>query len=440
MKKIADIKKQANPIIAHLLQNLAGRAMMRFPDKTGFGNVIIRNLAAPEKGMRTAGGNLLYGGAGALIPEVGIMGEKASSAGHAFYKYLKQNNIDIDDLTPRDLVVLRRAMRGDFNKAYQSNSPLAKKLTSSFLRSAFPGAGKQTMGASRLSPQDMSTIANVLQETPRLTDAQRKILFGELGKTYRNNRLTGNLAAMAETHGNRPLYPRLLAFRNRNKDNILGKLVEPFAKKRTENIFKRFNDARVEGNQRLNSIARNSADAAANAALFAVDPLTGGFNAVKRIADAKWLPKERIMNGRLYNPAHRVGATTQRELGDMFVGDPLETSFRSGFQGNRVQPLRVEHSLGDLRRAGSPQERRSLLRNWAKETADSQIVNPFTAAAKDLANGAGYAMRRAGVTEKNLSGMARAARAGNILPEPSAPTMYRRVKSTLLDKLRALRG
>ena len=55
------MQKKGNFFLAHLLQNASGRAMMRFPEKTGFGNIVTRSLAAPHQGMKTLPGNAAFG-------------------------------------------------------------------------------------------------------------------------------------------------------------------------------------------------------------------------------------------------------------------------------------------------------------------------------------------------------------------------------------------
>ena len=424
------MQKKGNFFLAHLLQNAAGRAMMRFPEKTGFGNIVTRSLAAPHQGMKTLPGNAAFGFGRGLSPEVGIIGDHFGELGEIFQNHLKRNGMSVKDLTRRDVAALQYILRGDFQKAYKVRSPVAQQLLDRVATEARNGAPEELL--KRL--KNPGTAPTGPLPTPP-TKEQMRTFLAEAENVYKNNRLTGNLARMFGQRGNRAVNPRLQKIYRNNKDNLFGKLIKPVADRRTKSFPQQFSEAIDTANPVLNNRVANTADAAANALLAVADPGTMLFNGVKRLSSTKHVKSDNfklpLLNKEVRNPVKPQAVWAQEQLQDAFMGIPLEGSARLGYSGRRVTPMHIESAVRDIANSA---DKTSLMKNYARETLDAQVMNPFTSAVKDLANGFGYAAHKAGLTSNQLNfGAETAAKAlGKEVKKPD--TWYRSMRNKLLGR------
>lgn len=395
--KSASMKKTANPLFAHLLQNLAGRLTMSAPKMTGTEKMFLRNMVKPDEGMATLTGNAIYGFGKSMLPELGMLNEQFAHLGKSLQKNLAEKGMSLADLSNRDIVVLRRALAGDFAKALESNSPLANELVGSVVGAYNPQL-KALFDKGILTPNMIRRkaarqaknmgkdgIGNLRSQLPidepqlPITPEQAQKLLEGFGKTWKENRLTSNLANAINTKAS-----------HRYGFKSLPNVIRPHKKGLAQKLV----EVNKGEDTALRKTVRGGADIAGNA-LLSLDPLTLGWNGVKRLVDAKWLGKI------------KPGKTLQDNLQDFFVTQPVQNSFGKGMKGDYVQPLRLNKGLiNDYREAKDSKSVFKTLKNHALETLDSQVVNPYTAATKHLSNGLGKAVHDAGITPAQLASFA----------------------------------
>lgn len=387
-------EKRGNFILGHALQNLAGRALMRYPDKLGLEKMFLRGMVKPGEGMSTYKGNAMLGVGQGAMPELAILNEKFNHMGTKFEEALKRHGINKSDLTNRDIVALRRAMRGDIVKAVGSRAPAADKAVMSLLESIDPNikslvdSGMITPGLLRgyarkaargINPE---SVAGSLESCVQITPEQAGILMEGIGRTFKENRLLGNLVRSLDTRSTARAYPD-------------SKLMPGFLRgRRKKGLAQKLREAQEGDEDVISMTLRRGGTLLGEGAITAVDPGTGALNAVKYMADAPWLGK--IKPGRI----------VQENLQDIFVSQPLAKSYQKGMAGNYVQPFRVEKAPGELLSAVKGRDAAGAhkkLKDYVAETVDAQAFNPMTSAAKHLSNGIGAALHDAGITQAQIN-------------------------------------
>ncbi|MBR4608793.1 MAG: hypothetical protein IKO41_21615 [Lachnospiraceae bacterium] len=375
-------------ILAHLAQNAYGRNALNYPGQLGLGKLFLRGLVKPEQGMSTVGGNLAYGAGKAIIPELEIMSNKFGDLGLAFRKQLAEHGLRFEDLSNRDIVALRRAMQGDFKKALGSRSPTAAAAVSSLMKTVAPESAvlfNKAKGAQSALRKDL------------LPEQVDQVLAG-LSDVWKANRLTGNLGKYIGERGSHKA-TGIRGMLGRNKKGLAAKLME--ASKGEDTAFRKG--------------LRNTADAAVTGGLTVADPVTAAIGGVKRIADAKWFGK------------FRKGKEIQRNLGDAFVNIPTENALNKGLQGARSSQMefsKVPGELADAYREGGVLGAAGKGWGYVKDTADAQVMNPFTNAVKNLATDVGNVFHRVGITPEHVQQLKNTGALSNGVPKEK--TMYRK--------------
>jgi hypothetical protein len=201
---------------------------------------------------------------------------------------------------------------------------------------------------------------------------------------------------------------------------IVGKL----ARARNKGLAQKLREASQGEDTRGRQFLRGAGDAVGNAAFLVGDPASFVVNNMKRMADAKWLR------------GTAAGRAVQDSLGDVFVNRPMAKSFQKGLGGAYVHPFHAERAAPEVAqayRSEGVQGVISRLAEYGRETVDSQALNPFTAAMKHLANGAGKALHDAGITQGQVSAAVR--KAGNVvsLPKPKARTFSYKAMDTVSE-------
>lgn len=394
MRPSTYFEKRGNFILGHALQNLAGRALMRYPDKLGLEKMFLRGMVKPGEGMSTYMGNAMLGVGQGAMPELAILGEKFSHMGAKFEEALKSHGVSKSDLSNRDIVALRRAMRGDIAKAVGSRAPLADKAVISLLESIDPNikslvdSGMITPALLRSSarksikgirPEDVS---GSLESGMQISPEQAGILMEGIGRTFRENRLLGNLVRSLDTRASARAYP--------DRKFMPGFLRD----RRKKGLAQKLREAQAGDEDAISLTLRRGGTLLGEGAITMVDPGTGALNAVKYVADAPWLGKV------------KPGKIVQENLQDIFVTQPMTKSYQKGMAGNYVQPFRVEKAPGELLSAVKSRDAAGAhkkLKDYVTETVDAQAFNPMTSAAKHLSNGIGAALHDAGITQAQIN-------------------------------------
>lgn len=165
------------PVVgAHITQNALVRRLL----KSGRFNSHLMNSLAGNLGRvkgSSVSGNIAFGGLNAAVPEAGILKTEIGNIGTKLKESLIKNGIDPNTLNKRDLVTIRRAMRGDIIKAAIGKSPNSSKLVESLLES-LPSDKKYT-AALALGSLNKGSIVNALAPVEKaLKDSE---LYSNLG-------------------------------------------------------------------------------------------------------------------------------------------------------------------------------------------------------------------------------------------------------------------
>lgn len=150
----------------HVGQNAAVRRAFRQP------SVHKRLLDAFKRGGTS--GSKTQGFTGAALPELTIFERQAGESGVHFFKKLKEKGINPEDLSKRDLVQMRRILRGDLEKAMKTDTDNSKAIIESMSDSIAPGTG-------------------VGESTKLMLDKGGDEAVREMEKLWKKNPLTGEM-------------------------------------------------------------------------------------------------------------------------------------------------------------------------------------------------------------------------------------------------------
>lgn len=324
------------------------------------------------------------------------MNEQFGNLGKNLAATLQEKGISLTDLSNRDIVALRRALRGDFTKALESNAPLANEVVTSAIAALRPEL-KPALQSGMFTPNMLRRAAkqqakglnkqNIFSKIPNqenmpITPEQTQKLLEGMGKVWKDNRLTGNLSKAIDTRASERLLPGTW-------------LPEPLKRLRKKGLAQKLTEAIKGEDTQFRKGLRSAGDVAGNAALITADPGTFGLNMVKRIAD-----DHHIM------PKLKPGRIVQENLQDFFVSQPMQNSFGKGLKGDYVTPFHINTAAKELSDAYASRGTLGAGKkvwDFTRETVDSQVFNPFTSAAKNLSNGIGKAIHDAEITQEQLA-------------------------------------
>lgn len=222
-------------------------------------------------------GEAASGAADAILPEIGLLGDGASSLGKRFADSLRAQGIDPNNMARRQYAAMHRALEGDFEKALRlvKNDPVGRRMLGTGLDSVLP---------QHLIPKDAKTLGKLVGGTDNPAFARVKDqLSKDLTDAYSRNPLTNDLGRNVSRH-------------LRNPRPTLHKAVG-------------------------GTVARKGLDVAANVGMSVVDPLSAGVN----------LGKRGLMSSRLGKiPAV---AKIQSRLKEIFTTNPIKNMYTMGTQG-----------------------------------------------------------------------------------------------------------
>lgn len=407
-------------IKAHILQNLVMRGLLRFP-QLGMGKIVTRAIAAPGQGMKTVGGSALYGAAQGILPEVGILGQHINEFTKTLQEQLVRHGVSLNKLSRKDRVALHYLLQGDFNKFYNLSSKSIDNVIQATIEKKSPeiGALLNKIFAAKHSPE-LTGLNNISKE-------QIRAFLTNLGETWKENRLTGNLGRYITKKRGGYAHPMLHnVYDAVGKDSLFGSIIKKPATKRKTDFLQDIEQAKGSAaHPKINEFVENAAEFTSGQAIDMLDPATGMLNGVKWLASTPFVHKKTILGGRFANPlnAGNVLPQVQKELGNVFVTNPLKNSFEKGLSGNRINPMHIEHAASRIN------ENTGLIKKYLTETADSQVMNPVTSTAKDLSNGVGYAAYKAGITPEHIGIAVNAAKEHGLIRNTAQPGLVDQAKT-----------
>ena len=131
------MEKRANPFITapalHVAQNIAAKSQLANPK---LHKTLLRAFLA-----KAQTGNKVFGAKGAILPELAIGEKEFMHAGKRFSEELTNAGLDVNKLTNRDIVTIKRLLRGDIRQAMNGQSKNKKELFSAVMKAISPQAG-----------------------------------------------------------------------------------------------------------------------------------------------------------------------------------------------------------------------------------------------------------------------------------------------------------
>lgn len=346
----------------HVAQNAVGSAVIKNPKKYGLLQMIMRGIARPEKGMSTLGGNVAYGAAEGVMPEIGMIYEKASRLGKHLENVLAKQNLTMDKLPRRHATVLSLAGQGRFRDAYRvANTPETRDLLNSYMSKIMPGI-EHLMGSVPALEGQAGTraLAALRKEIPErvLTRDNINNVLENLEKAYQEGPLGQQISQTLKSDGS-----TMLANALKGEDTFINKW------------------------------ARKGVRTVTRAGLFFEEPGMAALNESKRFLD--WQGARKV-----------PGVAKIQDWGaKKFVTDPLQENFQKGLQGvdavrysraGKKEAVNAVHRLEGIKAA------KRVAKEYNAEWRDRYFLNSFSNEFNHMANKAGLALHNAGFTPEHL--------------------------------------
>lgn len=170
-------EKTANPLLTvpalHLAQNIAAKNQLSRPD--------LHKKLLQAFLSKTTTGNKMFGAKGAVLPELALGEKEFVHAGKRFEEALKSQNIEMDQLSNRDIVTIKRLLRGDITQAMKGQSPNRKAMFEAVMHAM----SKQTGGVSEMLLQKGQKPLQELEELWKTNPVSNNLLKGvsdQIGK------------------------------------------------------------------------------------------------------------------------------------------------------------------------------------------------------------------------------------------------------------------
>lgn len=324
--------------------------------------MIMRGIARPEKGMSTLGGNVAYGVAEGVMPEIGMIYEKASGLGKHLENVLAKQNLTIDKLPRRHATVLSLAGQGRFRDAYRvANTPETRDLLNAYMSKITPGIEHLMSNVPALEGQaGTRALAALRKEIPEklLTRENIDNVLGNLEKAYQEGPLGQQIAQALKSEG-----ATMLANALKGEDT------------------------------RINRWAREGVRTATRGGLFFEEPGMAVLNEGKRFLD--WKGARKV-----------PGVAKIQDWGaKKFVTDPLQENFQKGLEG--VEAVRYarkgkKEAIDAARRLGGTNAAKSVAKEYNADWRDRYLLNAFSNEFNHMANKVGLALHNAGFTPEHL--------------------------------------
>jgi len=156
----------------HIAQNVLAKSQLR-------SQFLHRKLLEAFRSQNVSGSKY-FGAQSAALPEMAIAERQFVDGGKRFYSFLARQGIQPDELTKRDLVVIRRALRGNFEEALQANNPRKEQLLRAVMSSVSDDVGAVTPHILRKGRKPIKDLEGVWKENP-LTGRLLKGVGDEMG-------------------------------------------------------------------------------------------------------------------------------------------------------------------------------------------------------------------------------------------------------------------
>jgi hypothetical protein len=307
-----DLKKEASLSLAaglHVAQNILLKNKMRSPKLTAHLSERFRQGLANKAGRITSG-DIGTAGARGFVPEIGLFDDHINKAGKEIRQALLKHKIDPTRLSPAEMDIIGEALQGNFTKivphariagAVKGKEDLSVDVITASLKSVIPEMSSQD--SFRIAKAVRYGISNGgkdflqdLEAAWKSTDLTHKMIGG-VGAAIRKNKAQPNKYLPAEN-------------------------------KVMQNAFRRGNlkarEQLQEGSAKSRKVLGTTGETAGLATIASIDPVTGGFNLLKRLS----------MSDSVANKVPLV-KKLQKKVTDVTLTNPVRKNFMAGLDGQK---------------------------------------------------------------------------------------------------------